>query len=52
MVKDKQFRMPMGMGGLVRYSDEPKETIKIKPEYVIGFSLFVIFAELILKFYI
>ncbi len=50
MAKEKQFRMPMGMGGLVRYGEEPKQTLKIKPEYVIWLSLFIIFLEVALKF--
>ena len=50
MAKKEQIRMPMGMGGLVRYGEEAKEALKIKPEYVIGFSLFLIFLEVALKF--
>ncbi len=52
MTKKDQFRMPMGMGGLVKYGEELKEAIKIKPEYVIAFSLFVVFVELALKFFV
>ena len=52
MAKKDEFRMPMGMGGLVRYGDEPKDAIKIKPEYVIAFSLAVIFIELMLRFFV
>lgn len=52
MAKKDDVRMPMGMGGLVRYGEEPKDTIKIKPEYVIIFSLLVVFAELFLKFFV
>lgn len=52
MTKKDQFRMPMGMGGLVRYGDEPKQAIKVKPEYVIAFSLLLSFLEIILKFFV
>ncbi|MCX8179159.1 MAG: preprotein translocase subunit Sec61beta [Candidatus Aenigmarchaeota archaeon] len=51
MSKKDQVRMPSGMAGILKYSEEPKETIKIKPEYVIYFSIFLIMLEIILKFY-
>ena len=50
MAKKDKSRLPSGMGGLVRYDEEVKETIKIKPEYVIYFSLAVIAIEVVLKF--
>jgi preprotein translocase subunit Sec61beta len=50
MAKKDKSRLPSGMGGLVRYDEEVKETLKIKPEYVIYFSLGVIVLELILRF--
>lgn len=50
MTKKDKSRLPSGMGGLVRYDEEVKETIKIKPEYVIYFTLTVIFLEIVLKF--
>lgn len=50
MAKKDRIRIPSGMAGLIRYDEEPKEAWKIKPEYVIGFSLVVILLELILRF--
>jgi preprotein translocase subunit Sec61beta len=49
MAKKDKTRLPSGMGGLVRYDEEIKETIKLKPEYVIYFALGVIVLELVLK---
>ncbi|MEM5777180.1 MAG: preprotein translocase subunit Sec61beta [Candidatus Aenigmatarchaeota archaeon] len=51
MSKKDQTRIPSGMAGIVRYSEEPKETIKIKPEYVAYFTMGLIVLEIILKFY-
>ncbi|MFH8080553.1 MAG: preprotein translocase subunit Sec61beta [Candidatus Aenigmatarchaeota archaeon] len=51
MTKKNQVRMPSGMAGIARYPEEPKESIKIKPEYVIYFSIALIVLEIILKFY-
>ncbi|MCX8178639.1 MAG: preprotein translocase subunit Sec61beta [Candidatus Aenigmarchaeota archaeon] len=51
MGKKDQTRMPSGMAGIMRYGEEPKETIKIKPEYVVYFTVAVITLQLILRFY-
>ncbi len=50
MGKKDNMRMPTGMAGLVRYGDEPKEGIKLKPEYVVAFTMGVIVLEVVLKF--
>lgn len=47
---DQGFRMPSGSGGLVRYSDEYKSKIQLKPVHVIIIIAVVIVAEIILKF--
>jgi len=49
MAKDKKTRMPSGMAGLVRYDEELKNAPKIKPKWVIVFSLSLIIIEVILK---
>jgi len=49
MTKKDKSRLPSGMGGLMRYDEEVKETIKLKPEYVIYFSVAVIVLEMVLK---
>jgi len=51
MSKKDKTRIPSGMAGIVKYDEEPKETIKIKPEYVVYFTIGIILLEVILKFY-
>ncbi|MEM5793292.1 MAG: preprotein translocase subunit Sec61beta [Candidatus Aenigmatarchaeota archaeon] len=50
MGKKDRTRMPSGMAGLVRYDEELKESPKIKPQWVIAFSIFVVIIELLLRF--
>lgn len=50
MGKKDMSRIPVGMAGLVRYGEETKEGIKLKPEYVVAFSIGIIVVEVILKF--
>lgn len=47
--KDK-FYMPMGAGGLLRYSEEKKQVIKIDPNQVIIVVVALIVMEILLKF--
>ncbi len=49
MVKKEKLYMPMGAGGLLRYSEEEKEVIKVKPEYVIYIVIGIIVFEIILR---
>jgi preprotein translocase subunit Sec61beta len=44
------FRMPSGSGGLVRYSDEYKSKVQLKPVHVLIIITVVIVAEIILIF--
>ncbi len=46
--KDKMY-MPMGTGGIMRYSEEEKELIKVKPKQVIYIVLGIIIMEIILR---
>jgi preprotein translocase subunit Sec61beta len=46
--KDRIY-MPMGTGGLIRYPEEGKELIKLKPKHVIWVIIGVIIFELILR---
>lgn len=39
----------MGAGGLLRYPEEEKEVIKIKPEHVVYLVIAIIILEMILK---
>ena len=50
MAKKDKSRMPSGMAGLVRYDEELKESPKLKPKWVIWFSLGLVVIEVILKF--
>lgn len=49
MAKKDKLYMPMGTGGLIRYSEEGKELIKLKPKHVIWVVTGVIIFELILR---
>jgi preprotein translocase subunit Sec61beta len=51
MAKQEKLYMPMGTGGLLRYSEEGKELIKIKPKQVIMIVIVVVVLELLLKFF-
>jgi len=42
---DNKVQMPSGMGGLVRYFDEYKSKIEIKPVVVVVVIIFVILIE-------
>lgn len=46
---DEGIRMPMGTGGLLRYYDEYKSKVQIKPHYVIIMIVAVIILELLLR---
>ncbi len=50
MSKNEKMTMPMSTAGLVRYFEESKESVKIKPEYVVIFSFALIALEIALKF--
>lgn len=47
--KDSKIYMPMGVGGLMRYNDEEKVAIKLKPKHVIGMVVGLVIVEIILK---
>lgn len=49
MAKEK-IRIPTSMGGLVRYSDEYKSRLAIKPGHVIILSVIVIIAMIVLHY--
>lgn len=51
MAKDKQS-MPMSTAGLTRYFDESPETVKLKPEYVIGLVVTIIILEIFLYLFL
>ncbi len=47
--KDKNM-MPQSTAGLIRYFEESEESIKLKPEHVVGIAILIIVVELALKF--
>jgi preprotein translocase subunit Sec61beta len=47
---DDRISMPSGMGGLVRYFDEYKSSIRIKPSYIVLLVALVIVFEFALRF--
>ena len=47
--KDKIF-LPMSVGGLIRYPEEEKEVIKLKPKHVVYLVIAIIVLEIVLKF--
>jgi preprotein translocase subunit Sec61beta len=50
MAKKDKFRMPTGMAGLIRYGEESKDQIKMKPKHVVAFCIVIVVLELILRF--
>jgi preprotein translocase subunit Sec61beta len=48
--KDKVY-MPMGTGGLLRFSEEEKVVIKIKPKQVIAIITGLVVFEILLKLF-
>ena len=50
MSKDKKVYMPSGMGGLVRFPEEEKEVVKLKPKHVVWIVLGIAAFEIALKF--
>ena len=50
MAKKDKVRMPVGMAGLMRYGEETKDQIKVKPKYVIAACIVIVIFELVLGF--
>jgi preprotein translocase subunit Sec61beta len=50
MSKKDKMQMPQSTAGLVRYFDESKESIKMKPEHVVVICVVLIAIELAFKF--
>jgi len=47
----KRLYMPMGTGGLIRYPEEEKEVIKLKPKQIVGIVIVIAVIEIFLKFF-
>jgi len=46
---DDRINLPSGMGGLMRYFDEYKSKIQLKPEHIVVLIAIFIIIEVILK---
>ena len=51
MADEGRVQLPSGMGGLVRYFDDYKSKIEIRPEVVVATIVIVIMAEILLKIF-
>ena len=51
MAKKDKIYMPMGTGGLLRYSEEEKELLRIKPMHVVYIVTGIVLLEIVLKFF-
>ncbi|MBL7117847.1 MAG: preprotein translocase subunit Sec61beta [Candidatus Syntrophoarchaeum sp.] len=51
MAKKDKVYMPSGSGGLMRYGEEGKTLIKLKPKHVTYVVAAVVGFELVLKFF-
>jgi preprotein translocase subunit Sec61beta len=49
---DEKLSIPSAGGGLVRYFDEYKSKIQIKPEFIILIIVLVIIFEILLRLFI
>ena len=47
----ENINMPAGFGGLMRYKEEYKSKLKIKPAYIVIFILLVIIFVTVLKIF-
>ncbi|MBS3156211.1 preprotein translocase subunit Sec61beta [Candidatus Woesearchaeota archaeon] len=46
---DNNIRIPSSQGGLVRYFDDYKSKIELRPEYVIAFIVLIVVIEITLQ---
>ena len=51
MSKKDKAMMPQSTAGLVRYFESSKESLKLKPEYIVIFSIIIIVIEIMLKLF-
>jgi len=52
MAKRDKIYMPMGTGGLIRYSEEEKQLLKIKPKHVVWIVIGIVVLEIALKIFL
>ena len=46
---DERITMPSSQGGLVRYFNEYKSKVQVKPIHVVAFAIAVIILEMLLR---
>ena len=49
MAKQKRIYMPLSYGGLLRYQEEKKSKIVLKPKHLIWLTAAIVIFELILR---
>ncbi len=49
MARKDRIYIPTGTGGLLRYSEEGKEYLRIKPEHVILICILIAILEIVLS---
>jgi len=50
MAQKGKMNMPQSTAGLIRYFDQSKEAIKLKPEHIAIFCVIIIALEIMLRF--
>jgi preprotein translocase subunit Sec61beta len=48
MAEKQQMQAPSGMAGLVRYADDEKSLIKLKPQHVVAVCIMLVVMEIAL----
>ena len=48
MAEKQQMQAPSGMAGLVRYADDEKSLIKLKPQHVVAICVMLVVMEIAL----
>jgi preprotein translocase subunit Sec61beta len=51
MARKDRYILPSGMAGLIRYGEEAREQVKVKPKYVIAFCIVIVILEILLRFF-
>jgi preprotein translocase subunit Sec61beta len=46
-----KINLPSGFGGLLRFSEEYKSKIRLKPSYIIGFVIAIAIFSILLKLF-
>ncbi len=50
MAKKNKTFMPQSTAGLIRYFEQSEESIKLRPEHIVGICVVIIIVEIMLKF--